>query len=45
MIEVRVFLPRLIIRRVDAKKGILGNTRSEICRHIIINSLTGEKGE
>lgn len=40
LVEIRVFVPRGIVRRIDRKKGIYGNTRSEICRHVLINSFT-----
>lgn len=39
MVEVRVFLPRKIVERIDEKRGLWGNTRSEIVRHIVINAL------
>jgi hypothetical protein len=44
MIEIRVFVPRIIVKRIDRKRGILGNTRSEVCRHILIDAFTRKVG-
>jgi len=45
MVEIRVFLPKPIVRRIDRRIGLLGTTRSEVCRHLIADSLVRKPKE
>jgi metal-responsive CopG/Arc/MetJ family transcriptional regulator len=40
LVEIRIFVPKIIVKRIDRKMGILGNTRSEIIRHILVDAFT-----
>lgn len=43
MVEIRVFLPRKIVRRLNRKVGTWGNSQSEVCRYIITSNLAPVK--